>query len=149
SELANDLLLLAQADQSGLNLELQEVCITEIVTEVYENLKPLAQTRRISLTTDLQPPCLSYGDRRRLHQVFRNLVENALHYTPAGGLVTITVKTEGDQIVTAVEDTGIGIPFEELANIFNRFYRVDRARSRDEGGTGLGLAICEQIIREH
>src|SRR5262249_118846 len=108
SDLASDLLLLAQADQSGMSLELQEVSVTEILTEVHENLKPLAQTRRIRLVTDLQAPCLTYGDRRRLYQVFRNLVENALHYTPAEGLVTITVKADGDEILTVVEDTGIG-----------------------------------------
>lgn len=151
SNLANDLLLLAQADQSGLSLELQEVSITKIISEVYENLQPLAQARQIRLLTDYQSsvPCSSYGDRRRLYQVFRNLVENALHYTPAGGLVTLTVKADGEEILVIVEDTGVGIPVEEQAKIFDRFYRVDRARSRSEGGTGLGLAICEQIIREH
>jgi two-component system sensor histidine kinase SenX3 len=97
----------------------------------------------------VESDCLVYGDRERLHQAVRNLAENALKYTPAGGSVVMRVQCEDDDARVIVEDTGIGIPALDQLKVFRRFYRVDRARSRSDGGTGLGLAICDQIIRAH
>ena len=87
------------------------------------------------------------ADPGRLEQVFVNLVDNAVKYTPAGGSVTLSAQTDGDRVTVAVKDTGIGIPSRDLPRIFERFYRVDSARSRDEGGTGLGLAIVKHIVQ--
>ena len=86
------------------------------------------------------------ADPGRLEQVFLNLVDNAIKYTPAEGLVTLSAQVEGDQVRIEVRDTGTGIPSRDLPRIFERFYRVDSARSRDEGGTGLGLAIVKHIV---
>jgi signal transduction histidine kinase len=110
---------------------------------------PVAETRGIEFTLDAQADCVVYADRARINQALRNLVENALKYTPKDGRVSVTVKHDGEFIRVDVVDTGIGIPLEEQARIFRRFYRVDHARSRSDGGTGLGLAICDQIIRAH
>ena len=149
SALAEDLFLLAQADSDNLNIQLMEVSLSEICRAVHQQLAALAQRGRVEFTISAEPGCLVYGDEARLHQAMRNIAENALKYTPKGGRVTISVRQEGDSIIAEVEDTGIGIPAEDRANIFRRFYRLDQSRARGDGGTGLGLAICEQIIRAH
>jgi signal transduction histidine kinase len=100
------------------------------------------------------------GDADRLKQLFLNLMDNAIKYTPSGGTVTVSFAREGDWVRVAVADTGVGIPAQDLPRIFDRFYRVDKARSRDPssfdsrsggsgGGTGLGLAICKWIVDAH
>jgi heavy metal sensor kinase len=147
--LAEDLFLLARADSNNLTMELREISLCEVLSGVCDQLMPLAESRHVELRLEADSPCFVYADRVGITRAFRNIVENALKYTPPGGKVKVTVRPEGDQIRTDVEDTGVGIPIEEQANIFRRFYRVDHARSRDAGGTGLGLAICDQIIRAH
>ena len=147
--LADDLFLLARADSNNLSMELREVSLSEMAAGIHEQFTPLAEARGVEFFFDAQSDCLVYADRARIHQAFRNLAENALKYTPKGGRVSLSVKHEGEFIRFDIVDTGIGIPLEEQANIFRRFYRVDQARSRSDGGTGLGLAICDQIIRAH
>jgi heavy metal sensor kinase len=149
SSLADDLLLLARADSDNLGIDFREVSLSQVVSSVYNQLLPLAEAKLIDFELKLKSDCFVYGDKERLQQAFRNLAENALKYTPASGSVAMTVELEADDACVTVEDTGIGIPAEEQKDIFRRFYRVDRARSRKDGGTGLGLAICEQIIRAH
>jgi signal transduction histidine kinase len=90
-----------------------------------------------------------HGDARRLRQVLLNLVDNALRYSPAGGRITFRSRRQGDSLVLSVSDTGPGIAREHLPRIFERFYRADRSRSRDEGGTGLGLAIVRHLVEAH
>ncbi|HKP84967.1 MAG TPA: ATP-binding protein [Blastocatellia bacterium] len=147
--LANDLFLLARADSDNLTMELREVSLSEVAAAVHDQLMPMAEARGVEFTFDAEPDCLVYADRARIDQALRNLAENALKYTPRGGRVNVRVKHDGESIRVDIVDTGIGIPSEEHANIFRRFYRVDHARSRTDGGTGLGLAICDQIIRAH
>ena len=147
--LADDLFLLARADSNNLSMELREVSLSEMAAGIHEQFTPLAEARGVEFFFDAQSDCLVYADRARIHQAFRNLAENALKYTPKGGRVSLSVKHEGEFVRFDIVDTGIGIPVEEQANIFRRFYRVDQARSRSDGGTGLGLAICDQIIRAH
>jgi signal transduction histidine kinase len=89
------------------------------------------------------------GDKGRLRQLFLNLVDNAVKYTPSGGSVTLALERQGNEAVFEVSDTGIGIPQTELGKIFDRFYRVDKARSRELGGTGLGLSIAKWIVELH
>jgi two-component system phosphate regulon sensor histidine kinase PhoR len=89
------------------------------------------------------------GDADRLKQLFLNLMDNAIKYTSSGGAVTLSFAREGDWVRVAVADTGVGIPAQDLPRIFDRFYRVDKARSREKGGTGLGLAICRWIADAH
>jgi heavy metal sensor kinase len=147
--LADDLFLLARADSNNLSMEFREVSLAEVLAGVHDQLMALAESQAIDFTLDAEPDSIVYADKTRIAQAFRNLVENALKYTPRGGRVAIRVKLEGEDVRADIEDTGIGIPEEERANIFRRFYRVDHARSRSDGGTGLGLAICDQIIRAH
>ena len=89
------------------------------------------------------------ADPDRLIQVLSNLVENTIKYTPAGGRVTLSARHEGGRVLIAVSDTGVGIPRADLGRIFERFYRVDKARTRATGGTGLGLAIAKHIVEAH
>jgi heavy metal sensor kinase len=147
--LAEDLFLLARADSDNLSIEFREVLMSEVVMAVHAQLVPLAESSQIEFEMKLESDCLVYGDRERLHQVVRNLAENALKYTPRGGRVIMRVECEQEDARVIIEDTGIGIPAAEQQKVFRRFYRVDRARSRSDGGTGLGLAICDQIIRAH
>lgn len=149
TSLADDLFLLARADSDNFTMDFREVLLSEVVTAVYSQLKPVAEANHLEFTLAIESDCLVYADRYRLQQAFRNIAENSLKYTPAGGLVSIQVDREGVDARVTIVDTGIGIPAEEQQEIFRRFYRVDRARSRSDGGTGLGLAICDQIIRAH
>ena len=87
--------------------------------------------------------------RQRLEQAFTNLIANAIHYTPSGGKVAARIRVLPREVLVEVEDTGIGIPATAISRVFERFYRVDRGRSRDTGGTGLGLAIVKHIVRAH
>jgi signal transduction histidine kinase len=89
------------------------------------------------------------GDARRLAEVLQNILDNAVQYTPAGGKISIEAKTEDRQVRISVTDTGIGIPRDALQRIFERFYRVDAARSREAGGTGLGLSIAKHLVEAH
>jgi heavy metal sensor kinase len=147
--LADDLFLLARADSNNLTMEFREVSLAEVLAGIHDQLMPLAESQAIDFTLDAEPNSTVYADRTRIAQAFRNLAENALKYTPRGGRVAIRVRPEDGDVRADIDDTGIGIPEEEQANIFRRFYRVDHARSRSDGGTGLGLAICDQIIRAH
>src|SRR6185436_20140081 len=102
-------------------------------------LGPLAAQRKVAVTVHAQPATV-LGDRDRLREAVSNLLSNAVRYTPEGGRADVTVVAEGAQAVIQVADTGIGIPEKDRPYIFERFYRVDQARSRDKGGSGLGLA---------
>jgi signal transduction histidine kinase len=90
-----------------------------------------------------------YGDSSIVEQAFRNLISNAIKYTPRGGTVTITTEKEGDYAKVTISDSGVGIPEDEIPHIFERFYRVDKERSRKMGGTGLGLSITQWIVNAH
>jgi heavy metal sensor kinase len=147
--LAEDLFLLARADSDNLAMEFREVSISKELTEVFEQLTALAETRQIHFRLQADSDCRIYADSLWIQRAFRNIIENALKYTPKDGLVTVTAIPDGDSIRVEIEDTGVGIPAEEQPNIFRRFYRVDHSRSRGEGGTGLGLAICDKIIQAH
>jgi signal transduction histidine kinase len=89
------------------------------------------------------------GDEARLRELFMNILDNAIRYTPAPGIVSVSLRREGQMAVVAVKDTGVGIPAEDMPFIFERFYRVDKSRSRADGGIGLGLAICQHIAEAH
>ena len=114
-----------------------------------ERVRAAAQAKAVDLTTDITDEVLVRGDDRQLALLVRNLLDNAVHYTPEGGSVRIEVKQEADEAILRVVDTGIGIPLSSQARVFERFYRVDEARSREHGGTGLGLAIVKHIADLH
>ncbi len=113
-------------------------------------IKPRAEVSGVTLTADLPGPLPVQADRDRLAQILINLVDNAVKYTPRGGRVTVRARpVAAARVAIAIEDTGVGIPAEDLPRITERFYRVDKARSRELGGTGLGLAIVKHLVAAH
>jgi two-component system phosphate regulon sensor histidine kinase PhoR len=148
--LINDLLSLSELESGDLKLELTAIPVASTVRRACSLLDQKAHERKISLHqegVDAVPPVLA--DHGRIEQVFINLIDNAIKYTPENGTVTISARTEGESVAIAVTDTGTGIPPKDLPRIFERFYRVDAARSRDQGGTGLGLSIVKHIVQLH
>jgi len=147
TQLVTELLELARIESGRAPLRLQPVAVSEIVALPVERLVPQAERAglelRVSIPSDL-PPVLADIDRAR--QVVMNLVHNAIKFTPAG-LVEVSAARQGDEIVIAVRDTGVGISEEDLPRIFERFYKADRARSG--GGTGLGLALAKHVVQAH
>ncbi len=144
--LVADLLLLARADE-GVTLQKQLVELDTIMLEVYRQARVTAGGVKVCLGSEDQ--ALVMGDPDRLKQLLLNLVDNAITYTPSGGEVRLSLERDSQWVRVSVTDTGIGIPAQDLPRIFDRFYRVDKARSREKGGTGLGLAIVKWIAQVH
>ena len=144
--LVNDLLALARAD-AGQRISRTRVELDRVVVDGVRGMRRLAGA--VDLAIVALEPALVDGDQDRLNQIVVILVENALRYTPAGGQVRVSLRTQADEAVLVVEDTGIGIAFADLPHIFDRFYRADPARSRDATGSGLGLAIAKWIAEAH
>lgn len=149
NQLLGELLTLARADAGQELIDHEPLDLATLVSEVVLALQPLARSRGVGLVAVVPASVTIVGDQTRLTQLLMNLVDNGLKYTPSGGTVTVTVERESGQAVLQVADTGNGIAAEHLPHLFERFYRVDKARSRAEGGTGLGLAICRWIVRAH
>ena len=147
--LAGSLLTLARADAGQIPLTLEPVSVSDIVTGALEQVRPLASQREIELRLATETAVTIQADEDLLLQLLLNLLDNAIKYTPAGGQVTTGWSLHDDQVTLWVRDTGPGIPDEHLPHLFDRFYRVDRARSRAEGGVGLGLAISRWIAEAH
>lgn len=146
--LVDDVLALARAEAGELHLEIQPVDVQRVIDQVCETLGPLARRERnLSLvhpTAAGLPRAMA--DRDRLAQVLTNLVRNAVNNTLDGGIISVAAATAGDRVSITVSDTGIGMIPEDLAQVFDRFYRADRSRSRDGGGSGLGLAIVRDLL---
>ncbi|MBE3577866.1 MAG: phosphate regulon sensor histidine kinase PhoR [Limnochordales bacterium] len=149
--LVNDLLDLSRVESADIPLRRRPVDINALADEVGITLGPRAQGQGLRLELDLAPGLpLLYADDELLRRLLLNLVDNAIKYTPAGGRVVIRTRPEKTGgVALAVSDTGVGIPKRDLARIFERFYRVDKARSRQLGGTGLGLSIVRHIVEKH
>lgn len=148
SRLVASLLTLARADAATLPLHYEPLNLSDLVMGVAEQMQPLADERKVRLEVDAAPVPL-LADEDRLLQVLLNLVDNALNHTSAGGTVTIACAAQDQHALVTVRDTGVGIAAEHLPRIFDRFYRVDTARSRERGGTGLGLSIARMLIESH
>ena len=151
SRLTDQLLTLSRRDAGMEQLTLAHLPLSSLILDVVETLRPLADSRQIGLhlEDDGMATIQIKGDEGRLRQVFINLLDNALKYTPSEGKVVVRIEKQGQTVTVVVEDTGIGIASEHLPRVFDRFYRVDKARSREEGGTGLGLSIAESIVKAH
>ncbi len=149
SLIVTDLLTLVQADAQGYAPARKSVLLREIVEETVHRLSRLAEERNQKLETRLNDPCPLVGDPVKLQQIVYNLVENAIKYTPKEGRIRVTLKMEGKTAVLEVADTGPGIPKKDQPHIFDRFYRVDKARARATGGNGLGLSIVHQAVLMH
>lgn len=148
SHLIEDLLILSRIESHQMPMISEPLDIAELVLSVAEGIKKQGDDKAIDISIDVGaniPKVL--GDRVRLEQVVVNLLDNAIKYTPTGGKVFVSVVNDGTEVRIDVRDTGIGIPAVDIARIFERFYRVDKARSRELGGTGLGLAIVKHIIQ--
>ena len=150
--LVNDLLDLARLESGQFQLTQRFLDLGQVMTDVERGLLPRARDKEIDLSLDLSPTPPVLGDRDRLVQVFTNLADNALTYTPVGGRVGLAVRAANGSVEGVVSDTGPGIPEEELPRVFERFYRLEKSRTRGEDnrrGSGLGLAIVEELVHAH
>ena len=148
--LIDDLLLLARLDSGRVDLHLQPTLLRTTVQETLDDFALVARARGVTLDNTVPPGLAAKADADRLRQVISNLVDNAIKYGRANGQVIIRGRVlEGGRVELAIRDDGPGIPAEATARIFERFYRVDKARSREQGGTGLGLAIVKNVIQAH
>ncbi len=148
--LVDDLLDLSRIESGGWQPEPSSLSVETAAREAWAPFAERAAARRVELETAIAAPAATITvDPEALRQILTNLFDNALRYTPAGGRIRIAAQPAGDDIVVRVADTGSGIPAEHLPRIFERFYRVDPARSRQQGGTGLGLAIVKHLVEAH
>jgi two-component system, OmpR family, phosphate regulon sensor histidine kinase PhoR len=147
--LIQDLLDLSKIEQQGFKLNIEAVNLTQILEEIIIMLQGKAEDKEIQLELLADQDIYIQGDVNRLKQVFINLINNAITYTPKGGLVQVIIENKEDKVLVHIKDTGIGIEEAEIPRIFERFYRVDKARSRNSGGTGLGLAIVKHLVEAH
>jgi len=145
------LLTLAKSEVGELTLEMKQLSLSDMIQELYLQSRLLCETKQIEVEMDLkvEEEVRIRGDELRLRQMFLNLISNAIKYTPEGGGLKIVLAQEDDFAVVDIVDSGIGMHAEHLSHIFDRFYRVDKARNRMDGGTGLGLAIVKWIAEAH
>jgi two-component system phosphate regulon sensor histidine kinase PhoR len=146
--LVEDLLDLARSEWGRLRLRREDVDLTSVSGNIVKTFEPRAAQLGVELTMRGDPARIN-GDPDRLAQVLVNLIENALRHTPAGGSVTISVESHDGTATLVVSDTGVGIPYNDLPHVFERFYVVDRSRARESTGTGLGLSIVKQVVEAH
>lgn len=147
--LVADLTQIARMDEGRVHVQREHVGVAELVERARRDGSRLARGREIEFKTASDPGLIVPGDEARLRQLLVGLLENAVRYTPDGGTITIEAGRHGHHAEISVQDTGPGIPPEQIAHIFERFYRADEARSHTEGGTGLGLAIARGIAEAH
>ena len=150
TRIVKDLLTLTKFDYGKMEMNISRFSFAEAVQNVHKAVALDAQNHGHTLTLDCPDDLPSVdGDRERIEQVIMNIVSNAIKYTPDGGKIAITAGTTGKSVFVRISDNGIGIPEKDLPRLFERFYRVDKARSRESGGTGLGLSIAKEILNQH
>ena len=151
--MVTDLLHLSRIDNTTSHLDVELINFTAFITFIlnrFDKMRGTDEEKKYELVRDY--PITSVWieiDTDKMTQVIDNILNNAIKYSPDGGKITVTMKTTDDQMILSISDQGLGIPKQDLPRIFDRFYRVDRARSRAQGGTGLGLAIAKEIIKQH
>ena len=151
--MVTDLLHLSRIDNATSHLDVELINFTAFITFIlnrFDKMRSQDQEKKYELVRDY--PITSIWieiDTDKMTQVIDNILNNAIKYSPDGGKITVSMKTTDDQMILSISDQGLGIPKEDLPKIFDRFYRVDKARSRAQGGTGLGLAIAKEIIKQH
>ena len=151
--MVTDLLHLSRIDNETSHLDVELINFTAFITFIlnrFDQIRGQDEEKKYELVRDY--PITSVWieiDTDKMTQVIDNILNNAIKYSPDGGKITVTMKTTDDQMILSISDQGLGIPKQDLPRIFDRFYRVDRARSRAQGGTGLGLAIAKEIIKQH
>jgi two-component system phosphate regulon sensor histidine kinase PhoR len=145
TSLINDILMISRLETKEAEVTLSDVRLAPLVKEVCTSLEPLAKEYQVSISTNCRP-LMMYANTQQLRELFNNLIINAIKYNKPEGKVGVTVTTEQNEIIITVEDTGVGIPESAKVRIFERFYRVDKGRSKKVGGTGLGLSIVKHIV---
>jgi two-component system, OmpR family, phosphate regulon sensor histidine kinase PhoR len=149
--LVRDLVTLSQVEKGDLKMHFEEIDLKHITEEIFEQLENKAKSRKVTLK--IKPKelgkALVMADKQRITQVLTNLIDNGIKYGHDNGKIIVEIEEEKKHFHVSIEDDGPGIPPEHLARIFERFYRVDKSRSRDTGGTGLGLAIVKHILNAH
>lgn len=149
SAIIDHLLALARADAGRETMSFGEVELSSLLNDLCAEARTRSAEHHLSFDAHIAEGVSMSGDSAMLTLLFHNLIENAIRYTPEGGSISVSLTREGEDVAVRVADTGIGIPKQDLPHIFDRFYRVDKARSRAEGGSGLGLSICKQIAELH
>jgi len=149
TKIVESLLAISRLDAGEAQMERMQFDLADLVATTTEQMRLLAEDKNISLYCDAAREVEVEGDRARLKQVVVNLLDNAIKYTPKGGSINIRVKATKGSAVFDVEDNGIGMPAGALPHVFDRFYRIDKARSRQMGGAGLGLSIVKSICTAH
>ncbi len=149
NSLITDLLLISKMDSDNVMLNFDAVNLTYLVNKSISALTPIAKAKNIKVTTNFYDDVTILGDELKLRQALNNLIENAIKYSKADSKVNIKVKKAGQDVIISIKDNGVGMSEEHLNHIFERFYRVDKARSRETGGTGLGLHIVRRIALMH
>lgn len=151
--MVTDLLSLSRIDNETSHLEVELTNFTAFITFIlnrFDKIKNQDETKKYEIIRDYPiTPIWVEIDTDKLTQVIDNIMNNAIKYSPDGGTITVSIKTTDEQLILSIADEGLGIPKQDLHKIFDRFYRVDKARSRAQGGTGLGLAIAKEIIKQH
>ena len=146
--LINDIIHLSEMDRTEYEVPMQQVNLSELVQNNLESLKVSAEKREVALRY-VGEPAYVYGNAGLLEELLWNLCDNAIRYNVEQGMVKVQVEKTKDKVNLVVSDTGIGIPVEHQERIYERFYRVDKSRSKETGGTGLGLAIVKHIVAQH
>jgi heavy metal sensor kinase len=149
NRMINDLILLSKTDSSQVELKMNPVRLDLLINDIGDLFQVLAEQKNIALSIEPSQETVVMGDKLRLQQLFINLIDNAIKFTPEKGSIWITSEKNGGDVLVKVTDTGIGITVEEQENIFKRFYRVDKSRSKETGGVGLGLSIAGWIAHAH
>ena len=149
TNVVTDLLTLTQTDSHQSPLQIERVDLSALVEDALHLLRPAADKRDQALNAVIAPSLIVECDPGKMRQIVTNLVDNALKYTADGGEITVELTDQGETVALAVTDNGVGIPDDDQSHIFDRFYRVDKARSRATGGTGLGLSIVRQMVTMH
>jgi signal transduction histidine kinase len=147
--ITDQLLTLSREDAGIVQPSRESLDLSILVRDVAETMRPIAEGRGQQLSVSANGAAITHGDPVRLRHVIYNLVDNAIKYTPANGKVELAIQTLSDTVRLSVQDTGVGIGQEHLPHVFERFYRVDKSRSRAEGGAGLGLSIVQSIVQAH
>ncbi len=149
--LVQDLLTISQMEIGEIKMHYENFDIIELIREVFDQLEDKSEKKSITLkfSGDFKDPAYVLADYQRIYQVMTNLITNAIKYTKNKGYVMVTVKEIEEKVEVSVEDNGRGIPSEDLSRIFERFYRVEKSRSKEKGGTGLGLSIVKHIMEAH
>ncbi|NWF91360.1 MAG: PAS domain-containing protein [Syntrophaceae bacterium] len=151
TKIVEDLLMLSRIESKEFRLKIEAIPVQELIHDVLDYIKGAAEKKRVAVSpAEIPPSLIIEADRNYLEQVFTNLLDNAIKYSPEGGVVRISaIERDQEEIEFSIKDNGIGIPKEDLTRIFERFYRVDKGRSQELGGTGLGLSIVKHIVQAH